>query len=341
MKKCLIFISLLFISFSGFACENCPLEAYKTKEMLLCVEVGNARTKACILPNYDLTLEDLRKVKTMAFPSGPWLKQNIDQLFNKSSKTPLYDLLSTNPSRISLSIFGPIYNKRIHGCGVRNGVFENLHEIIQKQVPCKIQIESDAVSWAIGALEYLQLQSQTVHFPCVAITFGTYIGIALVENPHEISAIEIWAMSPDYTRLKPFAQSYNLQEFPVAILLKKHIETVSGGEAYIDEKMKTYRPEFNLHVRAFIDDISEHMQKIFPSIPEIKSVFIGGGYSRFIDPLNCSAYTSFILSPQALTAQGIAPDIIQLLGCQRMCYKDNISTQTYPDLHEIQATFDK
>ena len=41
MKKCLIFISLLLISFSGFACENSPLEAYKTKEMVLCVEVGN------------------------------------------------------------------------------------------------------------------------------------------------------------------------------------------------------------------------------------------------------------------------------------------------------------
>lgn len=341
MKRHLIIFSSLLTLFSSFTYKNICLTACETTEMILCIEVGNTRIKAGILPNSDLKLEDLKKAKTLTFPSEPWLKQNIDQLFNELSESPLHDLLSTNPSKISLSIFGPIYNKRIHGCGVHNGVFENLHEMIQKQASCKIQIESDAVSWAVGALKYLELQSQTVNFPCIAITFGTYIGIAFIENPHKISAIEIWAMSPTYTRLKPLAESYNLQDFPVALLLKKHIDTISGGEAYTEEKMKIYRPEFNLHVQAFINDVSEHMQKIFPSIPWIKCVLIGGGYSRFIDPLNSSTYTSFILSPQALTAQEISPDIIQLLGCQRMCLEDNISTETYPSLHEIQDTFDK
>jgi hypothetical protein len=334
-------VSSLFILLSTLPCKNGSLEAMEAQEMILCVEIGNTRIKASILPNYDLTLEDLRKLNTIAFPSKPWLKQNVDQLFNKSSQTPLSELLSTNPVVISLSIFGPIYDKRIHGCGIRNGLFENLQEVIQQQVSCPIQIESDAVSWAVGAIEYLGLQSQTIDFPCVAITFGTYIGVALIENPHKISALEIWAMSPAYDRLTPFAQSYNLQDFPVAILLKKHIDTVSGGEAFIEEKMKTYRPEFNQHVQAFIDDISEHLQMIFPCLPKIKSVLVGGGYSRFINTLNCSNRTSFILSPHNLIAQGIAPDIIQLLGCQKMCREDAILTQTYPTLHEIQLVLEK
>lgn len=317
------------------------LESLASKETILCVEVGNTRIKACVLPNYNLTLEDLKKAKTIAFPSEPWLKQNIDQLFKKSIKTPLNDLLNTNPSKISLSIFGPIYNKRIHGCGVRSGLFDNLQEVIKKQIPCEIEIENDTVSWAMGALEYLQLQSQIIDFPCIAITFGTYIGVALVENSHKVSNIEICAMSPVYTRLKPFAQSCNLQGFPVEILEKKHIDAVSGGEVNTEEKMKTYRSEFNLQVQAFIDDISEHLQTIFSSLSKIKSVLVGGGYSRYINTLNCSAYTSFILSPQAFSAQGIAQDIIQLLGCQRMYQEEGISTQTHPTLHEIQAIFDK
>jgi hypothetical protein len=340
MKTYRNILASLCILLSTLPSKGGALEAMESQEMILCVEVGNTRIKASILPNYDLTLEDLRKLNTIHFPSKPWLKQNIDQLFNKSSQTPLCELLNTNSLAISLSIFGPIYDKRTHGCGIRNGLFENLHECLQQQVSCPIQIESDAVSWAIGALRYLQLQGRIVHFPCIAITFGTYIGVAIAENPYKISAIEIWAMSPAYTKLQPFAQVYNLQECPVAVLLKKHIDTISGGELGTEEKMKTYRSEFNLHVQAFVNDISEHMQKVFPSLPKIQSVLIGGGYSRFIDLLDNNSVTNFILSPQVLSAQGIDSDIIQLLGCQRLFREEDILTQTYPSLNEVQAAFE-
>src|SRR5437868_15486247 len=94
----------------------------QTQKPILCVEVGNTRIKACLLPQSP-TLEDLKKTKTVAFPSKPWLKQNIDQLFNASANTPLKPLLDARPSKISLSIFGPIYDRRIHGSGLQHGLF--------------------------------------------------------------------------------------------------------------------------------------------------------------------------------------------------------------------------
>jgi|GEM_PF-4439126 len=306
-------------------------------EPILCVEVGHTRFKAAILPQYP-TFEELQKTKTYSGLSHPWLKGNLEQLFKPSKENPLNELLSTRISEISLSIFGPIYDHKIHGCGTQETVSANLHETLQKDISAKLRIESDSVSWATGAVEFLKLTSHSIQYPALALTFGTGPGVALIENPETIHAIEIWVMSPAYSRLKPLAKPHGQESRPYRLFQTKFLSQISGGESNVNEKMKTYGGEFNAQVKAFSEDVREYVQTLFPSLPKIETFLIGGGVSRFIDS---NSPSSIVLNPQFLEKQGVSPDIIQLLGCERMCEEAPLITNTHPSLSELQEELEK
>jgi len=285
----------------------------------LCLEVGHTRIKAALLPECP-ELEDLKKIETISLRSKPWLKQNIRLLFTQSENNPLMPLLAANPSKISLSIFGSEKNSK-YPSGEIDDFPDNLEELLEETVGHGVTIERDTNAWAIGALEYLKLKSQKPAFPCLAITLGTGVGVVLIEDEHTIKTIEFWTMPWPFPRLRLLVED-RLRD-PVLALCKKHLDALFEGEEFLDEGMVAYQPAYNRQFNAFIEDISEHLHTLFGC--SIRSVFVGGGHSRFIKP----SESLILLDPETLQADGVSPDIIQLQGCLRGCYPPFLSTQIY------------
>jgi len=300
----------------------------QTKRTTLCIEVGHTRIKAAILPQKP-TLQGLKNSKTFAYPSKPWLQQNLEKLFQKNRASPLYALLHKNPSAISLSIFGPIYDHSRYDLGKPHSIVPvNLKEVLEKELGRELHIESDSVSWAIGALEYLKLHSEKLPLPSLAITLGTGIGVALIENANSVVAIELWAKPIPLPRLELLTDKRPAHR----VFGKKYLDTLFKGEEFVDEGMISYSRTYNQQLMACIEDLSAYLSDLF-SIP-ISSVIIGGGYSRFID-LSSEEREIRLLHPQKLSQEGLSPDIIQLLGCLRQAQKDPLHTWTYPPLRKI------
>lgn len=306
-----------------------------SKVTILCIDVGHTRFKAAnlILP---ITLGQIRKIKTIEGSSIPWLKSNLHLLFKQSTAAPLSSLLNQHLDMISLSLFGPILNHSHHLYWAYNGISEHLKESLEKEASCRVMIESDALSWAIGALEYLKfnLESTSIHFPCLAVTLGTGVGVALIENANKIIAIEIWAMNPFYPKLSQFL-TYSDLDSPRRLLEKEFLEKISTGEKKIDEKMETYRSTYNQHFQAFLDDICKELEGNFCLPKPILSILVGGGFSRFINDLNSNIRNTIILNPKHLKERGLSPDIVPLLGCLRNCQMPQISTTTYPPVTDM------
>lgn len=296
-----LFLSLFFV-FQCFA-----LSIVQGHDKVLCVEIGHSRIKAGILP-LNPSLEELRSVKTVESVSPPWLGQNIKSLFSEKS-SPLQPLLISNPSTLSLSIFGTEkYSK--YPSGKVDDYPDNLEALIASSFGDFFYVERDTNAWALGALEYLNLQGKKPEYPCLAITLGTGVGLVLIENEDTIKTIEFWTMPWGFSKLEEM--SANVVNEPVLILGKIFLAKFFRGENNIDEGMKEYRGKYNAHFWAFIEDIGSHIEPLFGC--KISSVLVGGGNSRFIDSLN-TPLPLHLLNPQLLEKDGISPDIVQLLGC--------------------------
>ncbi|HSX13121.1 MAG TPA: ROK family protein [Chlamydiales bacterium] len=296
-------------------------------ETILCLEIGHTRIKAANLPR-TVTLKNLQNVQTLAFPSKPWLDK-LNLLFIKFQDNPLSPLFNERPSRISISIFGPLYDNKRMPFNEKMGIPKNIKEVLQRETDYEVLLETDSVSWAIGALEYLKMKLQQPKFPCLAITLGTGVGMALIENEHKIHAIEIWCMDCSFPRMRTLTDL----RCPPSVLGKKHLDNLFNGEQFTDEKMVDYRSTYNKQFEAFVEDVCEYVQTLFSQT--ISTVLIGGGYSRFIEISENAPRSTIVLNPQALQEDGVSPDIIPLLGCQRTCQENRFATSTYPLSPEI------
>lgn len=304
---------------------------YFSKSTILCVEVGHSRFTAANL-THPLTLKRLKNVKTQAGPSTTSLKQ-ISLLFKYSKENPIFELARQSHDMISLSIFGPIFNHSRHINWAEDGRSKDLKNALEKEALCTVRVDGNAVSWAIGALEYIKFIGASLDFPALAITLGTAVGVALIENSNKVTAIEICAMNPLYPRLRTFVKTSSLD--PRHLLEKKFIDDLSGGEKYTDKKMKLYCSTYNKHFRAFISDVCEEIEKRLSLPKKIASFLIGGECSRYIDPSKLPINNMLILSPKTFTEQGLSPDILPLLGCLRNGLRTDIGTNTYPSEPEM------
>ncbi len=308
-----IFIALI-ISFQYFL-----MYPIYSNDKVLCVEIGHSRVKACMLP-VNPTLEELRLIETIENVSSPWLGQNIKHLF-LNDKSPLYPILITKPTTLSLSIFGTEkYSK--YPSGKVDDYPDNLEELLSYSFGDSFHIERDTNAWAIGALEYLALHKKTPEYPCLAVTLGTGVGLVLIENKNTIRTIEFWTMPWKFPKLEPL--SVNFVKEPVLILGKNYLAEFFHGENNIDEGMKEYKGKYNKHFWTFVEDVNTHIEEMFGY--KISSVLVGGGNSRFIKASK-TPLPLYLLNPQLLKKDGISPDIIQLLGCIKKIKDKN--TQTY------------
>jgi hypothetical protein len=272
------------------------------------------------LPELVNTLDDLKNIPICSTLSAPFLEQNLGDLFKRGSG-PLETLLEERTGKIALSIFGPLYENRFHGCAEMYKVPKNIKEALEREAGCEFRIEGDAVSWGLGALQYLSLKSEAIVFPSVAITLGTHPGVAFIESEAQITSLEFWPEYYDFPKMQLATEVRPAYH----VLSKGYLDTIAGGEERLDEHMKGYSPTFNQHFQAFTEDLSALIEKLFSK--KIASILVGGGHSRFIAP----AQDRIVLSPQALSEEGIAPDMLQLLGCRR----SEAATATYPPFEEL------
>jgi hypothetical protein len=292
----------------------------------LCLEIGHTRTKAVHLPSKIESIETLKGLQIVTALSAPYLQQNLETLFQRGS--PLESLLNEKAGKIALSIFGPLYENRFHGCAAMYQVPQNIKEALEAKTPYQFSIEGDAVSWAIGALRYLALKGQTVAFPCLAVTLGTHPGVAFIENPERITSLEFW---PNYHEFSHLSSVTEIKP-PEHVLSKSYLDSRNGEEG-LQEEMIAYRPTFNCHFQAFTDDLGELINRLFSK--QIACVLVGGGNSRFID----RTPQRIVLNPESLAEDQISPDIIPLLGCQKKMEDPRINTGTYPPYETLCKLF--
>lgn len=298
---------------------------------VLCVEVGWQRIKAALLPT-NVKYEELKKISTISAPSAIWLNENFPILFKTTLPNPLTPLLKESFSKISLSISGPVYENGFHPDLGKRGIPEHLKEACEKMAHCDVVVENDVVCWAIGTQEYLKLKSEQLKFPYLALTFGTGIGMALALDENNIYGIEINYTDFPFSRLKHLCseqqQPLNPRFTPHRALGKPFFDWKLGRRAFTDQEVAPYLAIYNDRFQALIEDLVGDLEKQFDV--KIKDILIGGGYSRFIEIPEKFPYSIITLKPQILIAEGISPDIVQLLGCLRLSEKNRPKTYLYP-----------
>jgi hypothetical protein len=328
------FNSLQFIKKEYQKCENRIYEqillqekifsTVHVKTTILCVEVGQTRFKAAIL-SFPIKPKQLMNIVTLSGPTHQGL-QKLEEFFNYLRPNPLSNLFLQQPNAISLSISAPVYDRSrrwLHG-DRRESTQKNIEHATRRTV----LIENDSVSWATGALEFLKLQGKSIAFPCLAITLGTGIGVALIESINQIKDIEIWITHFPYPRLRKYVHFAECAR-PQCLLEKAFLDSISNGEENTDNKMKTYRATYNLHFRAFMEDVCERLESLF-GLTTISTVLVGGGYSRFILKPSMHTRSVIVLNPTNLISSGFSPDIIQLIGCLKNSLRSYSFSTVYP-----------
>ena len=293
------------------------------------MEVGHTRIKGAHLPAQIKSIEDLKKVEIHSTLSAPWLKQNLQNLFKREYGSPLDHLIETQSKQIALSIFGPLYDNRMHGCAEMYGVPQNIKEVLQNETGYEFRIEGDSVSWAIGAIQYLALKSEQVAFPCLAITLGTHSGIALIESPNKVTSLDFCGHYYSFQKLEKTTEV----KPPIHVLSKSYLDHIAKGEELLYEHMKTYGPTYNRHLGAFTEDLCDMIDQLFSQ--KVNSVLVGGGHSRFINSCNDGTKPIVVLNNITLSEDGVSPDIIQLLGVHKQAGGFPISTSTYPPYEKL------
>jgi hypothetical protein len=294
---------------------------YLFLDFVLCVEVGGTRIKAAVMTSMP-TLEKLERVQTMAFSSEPWFNQNLFSLFQQSVESPLSSLVAMPHSMTSLTIKGAVYENGLYPRGPRQGLPIQLKEALESHMKQPVMVENDAISWARGAITYLEIQSQKIYYPALAITLGTGVGGALLESKNSICGLEVSSMDCPFSHLKGAIEPSER--------LNPHITLGQSffdhyGQILKDDEMLTV---YNKRFYSMIEDISEHVQKLFSV--HISSILVGGGNSRLIQiPSNYGKSVS-VLSPQNLEAHKVSPDLIQLLGCLSACQEPEVTSKVYP-----------
>lgn len=294
---------------------------------VLCVELEHKWMRAAILPS-PITKESLRDLKPIEALSTPWLMNNIEKLFEISEENPLNDLLKEKISTLSLSIFGPLYQNGENHCKTQM-VPQNLLQHLKDHTQAKVSVEVDVVAWAIGALEYLRLDSKTLQYPALVVSLGTGVGMALIESETSVKAVEYSTMNCPFPRLR-------LLNERIYVLNLTYLTEISGGD--IEGKMETYRSTYNRDFKALVLDMTEYLEKEYSTGP-IKSVVVGGGFSRYIDNLEGIPLESFLFSPQYLEKEHVSPYSIQLLGCLRKSQEPTLVTDTLPDIDTLLKVF--
>src|ERR1700722_13699442 len=96
--------------------------------------------------------------------------------------------------------------------------------------------------------------------------------------------------------------------------------------------MDQHLDEYNRRFQIFTEGITEFVQKKFGVDPV--SMMIGGGNSRFVRIRSEFPKQVVLLNPESMEAEGVSPDIIQLLGAKNamMDHSFPYATPSYQEM---------
>jgi hypothetical protein len=325
-----MFKNLLFLFFLPLV-----LIAIENEKDTLCVEITGKQVYATFLP-LNPSLSDLKK-SFFSFNSKPWFP-NIHDLFILSEENPLCPLLNKGHESVSASIFGPLYSEDGFIDVTNKSIPRNFVQRCRSSCTRPIIFHTDTICWARGCLEYLILKATKngtfldIEYPFLAIILKGGVGVALIEKD-KISAIEIPYIGCNFPQLEKLCveQGQSFDHFTVHQALgNRFFDWTIKKKEFQDEDVAQFLGLYNERFDVFIREIKEFFNEKFNF--NIQTIFVGGEKAQFIYLSNMA----HILNDHGLKGDGIAPEMIQLLGCLKLATLPNeFSIATYPDYDTI------
>ena len=293
-----------------FAVENKSIN-------VLCADIGGTRVKAAIL-HPGITLQELQAITTVAIDSQEWLNDDLPLLFSFGDTRGLPQKFTKPIDQICFGVRSPVKDGKC--CVVpKEHLPRDIKHLCQEVSNRPVFVECDTGIWARGAIYWHNLIQKDISFPCLGITFGTGIGVALFKTSDDIVNIEISLLDTPYKRL--FEET---EEQPIKIEYDRPAPHDAMGKPFFlwvekehpdwsDEKIQEV---FNKRILGFLIDMQEYLQ--IKENVTIDSFMIGGGNSRLIDSKKMQKALGkqfIVLNVQNVSQYGVSPDIISLLGC--------------------------
>jgi len=166
------------------------------------------------------------------------------------------------------------------------------------------------MAWMGGALNYFNLCSIKVEFPCFAIILGTGVGLSYSNTFDEIEGIEASEQKQDFPHLSK-ASNKNVYDGTV---IHKVLGTKFFGDVRDKYKEWTYIKIQNEYTNRIIGLLRDMDEKNICNFKDVRSIIIGGGNSRYVclqSLKNCVDKSIYMVSEDSLQ---INPDLIPLLG---------------------------
>lgn len=302
-------INIMAISFLFIMPLNCDV---------LCVDIGATRIKAAVLSE-SMTLDELQDVNIITMSSREWLNESLPKLFDKNSSHNLGGKVIQPYEYLSFGITGPVSNNRLYINPFRLNIPRQLADECEDVLGAPVSIENDTTIWVFGALYWQKLIKNEIKFPCLCITLGTGVGVALLTSLQDITLIEISLLDIPFNRLNKICkdhQNFHSGSFFGQAIGNKFFDWVHMHNSWSKDIIENV---FNNRLIAFIKDMQEFFAKEMDIKP--KNILIGGGNSRFVSRYylqNSLKKEIMVIAPAYLNAYGVSPDIISLLGCVQL-----------------------
>ncbi len=280
------------------------------QNMVFCVDIGGTRAKFGLLPRKITNLSQLQAVVTKECEGGYELRKKVPAIF-KESEGPFAPFLKQTRA-ISLSLLGPFDGSGNYLDDNNSlGYPRNFKGLCSQVTGCEVAVNNDAISFAKGAYKYQKLKKEPIAFPCLVLTLGTGVGVALIKGKKSYVSVELARGGWTFTQLEKTVKEQEGEQKKAQIpnssvhsLLGRHF--VAWIDATAPEKKASY---YQARVQALSRDLSAVLKV------QIASVVVGGGNSRFIKASDAFTGKAIILNPSSLQQDQVSQDIIPLLGC--------------------------
>lgn len=288
---------------------------------ILCIDIGGTRIKSALL-NDEITIEELKNTNVKTMETLGWMNSSLPQIMCKNHPASLIHDNENLGHYNSIAIGVPLKvvdnGKIVEGHYIKFGVPKNLFEAFKEKAHCDIVITNDGRAWIHGILEYFQLCSIEIEFPCLAVVLGTGVGLAY---------------SDSYTKIKGLEFSHHNHNF-------KHLSTIINEDIHdgsrihdllgkrffhdIEDKYKTWtyleiQNEYTERLLCLFKDMEEANLYNFKNV---KSIMIAGGNSKYLSLSSLKSSinkSTYILDKNFLQ---LNPDLISLLGLVSLANKN-------------------
>ena len=288
----------------------------------LCIDVGGTRIKAAIIQSIS-TLEAIQAIPKIAIGSLGWLNRSLPEIVSSDNWASIVNQIDDKFDNIAICVPGPVENGRFR----RNDldVPEKLLDKFNKISPKPVSIlEKDADAWTSGACHYLKLTKNPIHYPAIALAFGTGIGLSMASDEKIIYSIEISQWAHGFSHLQKAAGKSFSEPWKVHHILGLNYFTwVKENKMHWD--YERIRREFTKRLIALMLDIEPTLSK---HVGKVRTLIIGGGNSQYVSLHGLNHKIPIKIESLWDRKISIDPDIIPLIGLYQLEKTPNMKIQS-------------